>query len=40
LTVVIGAKCKDGIVLVADGKLTGRKGIICYKEKIFGDLEI
>jgi 20S proteasome alpha/beta subunit len=39
LTVVIGAKCKDGIVLIADRKLTMRNGEIEYKEKIFGDLE-
>lgn len=39
LTVVIGAKCLDGIVLVADRKLTRRHGKPEYKEKIFGDLE-
>jgi 20S proteasome alpha/beta subunit len=39
LTVVIGAKCLDGIVLVADRKLTRKNGQPIYREKIFGDLE-
>ena len=38
LTVVIGAKCSDGIVLIADRKLTRKNGEITYREKIFGDL--
>lgn len=39
LTVVIGAKCLDGIVLIADRKLTRKNGEPKYREKIFGDLE-
>jgi 20S proteasome alpha/beta subunit len=39
MTVVIGAKCSDGIVLIADRKLTRKNGEIRYHEKIFGDLE-
>ena len=39
LTVVIGAKCLDGIVLIADRKLTRKNGEPIYREKIFGDIE-
>ena len=39
LTAVIGAKCSDGIVLIADRKLTKKNGSVIYKEKIFGDLK-
>jgi 20S proteasome alpha/beta subunit len=39
LTVVIGAKCLDGIVLIADRKLTRKHGEPIYREKIFGDLQ-
>jgi 20S proteasome alpha/beta subunit len=38
MTVVIGAKCKDSIVLIADRKLTRKSGEVEWKEKIFGDL--
>jgi|GEM_PF-932472 20S proteasome alpha/beta subunit len=39
LTVVIGAKCSDGITLIADRKLTRRNGEVCFNDKIFGDIE-
>jgi 20S proteasome alpha/beta subunit len=39
LTVVIGAKCSDGIVLIADRKLTKRNGEFCFRDKIIGDIE-
>jgi 20S proteasome alpha/beta subunit len=39
LTVIIGAKCLDGIVLIADRKLTRKNGKSEYRAKIFGDLE-
>jgi 20S proteasome alpha/beta subunit len=38
MTVIIGAKCRDGVVLVADRRLTRRNGEITHREKIFGDL--
>jgi len=38
MTVVIGAKCSDGIVLIADRKLTGKNGEVRYCEKVVGDL--
>jgi 20S proteasome alpha/beta subunit len=38
LTVIIGAKCKDGIILVADRKLTYKDGRTIFRRKIFGDL--
>ena len=39
LTVIIGAKCLDGIVLIADRKLTRRNGEFCFRDKIVGDIE-
>ena len=39
LTVIIAAKCKDGIVLVADRKLTWTNGQVCFSDKIIGDVE-
>lgn len=40
LTVVVGAKCSDGMVLIADKKVTDCSGNIkCYTNKIFFDLE-
>jgi len=39
LTVVIGGKCSDGIVLIADRKLIMRNREIKYEKKIFGDLK-
>jgi 20S proteasome alpha/beta subunit len=38
LTAVIGAKCSDGIVLIADRKLMRKNGEAIYREKIFADL--
>ena len=39
LTVIIGAKCSDGIVLVADRKLTNIfDESVRYDNKLFGDL--
>lgn len=40
MTVIIGAKCSDGIVLIADRKLTMKNGEPQYREKIFGDLHV
>jgi hypothetical protein len=37
LTVIAGAKCSDGIVLVADKKMTREDGTFTYCDKIFGD---
>lgn len=34
----MGAKCSDGIVLVADRKMTAEDGSFRYCDKIFGDL--
>jgi 20S proteasome alpha/beta subunit len=39
LTVIIGARCLDGIVLVADRKLTWTNGQVSYTDKIIGDIE-
>ena len=40
LTVIIGAKCSDGIVMIADRKVTDMTGRTkCYTNKIFRDLE-
>lgn len=40
LTVVIGAKCSDGIVLIADTKFTDMTGgNTDHGRKIFGDIE-
>ncbi|MFZ0512990.1 MAG: hypothetical protein WAM14_15385 [Candidatus Nitrosopolaris sp.] len=39
LTVVIGARCSDGITLIADRKLTRRNGEFCFRDKIIGDIE-
>jgi 20S proteasome alpha/beta subunit len=39
LTVIIGAKCSDGITLIADRKLTKRNGEFCFRDKIVGDIE-
>jgi hypothetical protein len=36
--VISGAKCLDGIVLIADRKLTRKNGGTIFKEKIFVDL--
>lgn len=38
MTVVIGAKCLDGIVLIADRKLTRKNSEPIYREKIFGEV--
>lgn len=38
LTVIIGAKCSDGVVLIADKKMTKIGGEPQFKDKIFGDL--
>jgi 20S proteasome alpha/beta subunit len=38
LTVIMGAKCVDGIVLVTDKKMTAEDGTFTYCDKIFGDL--
>ena len=38
MTVIIGAKCSDGIILIADKRLTRKNGKVIYNEKIFGDL--
>jgi 20S proteasome alpha/beta subunit len=38
LTVIMGAKCIDGIILVADKKMTHEDGGFEYHDKIFGDL--
>jgi 20S proteasome alpha/beta subunit len=38
LTVIIGAKCLDGITLIADRKLTRRNGEVCFSNKIIGDI--
>jgi 20S proteasome alpha/beta subunit len=38
LTVIIGAKCLDGIVLIADRKLTRRNGEVRFSDKIIGDI--
>jgi 20S proteasome alpha/beta subunit len=40
LTVIIGAKCSDGIVMIADRKITDRTGnTLQYDNKILGDME-
>jgi len=40
LTVIIGAKCSDGIVMIADRKITDMTGnTLQYDNKIFGDME-
>ena len=38
LTVIIGAKCSDGIVLVADSKFTALDESVRYDSKLLGDL--
>ncbi|MGC1133026.1 MAG: hypothetical protein WA941_09395 [Nitrososphaeraceae archaeon] len=38
MTVILGARCMDGIVLVADRKMTAEDGSFTYHDKIFGDL--
>ena len=39
LTVIIGAKCSDGVIFVTDKKLTNiYGGKPQFKDKIFGDL--
>jgi 20S proteasome alpha/beta subunit len=39
LTVVMGAKCSDGFVLIADRKMTRSNGEVCFMDKIVGDVE-
>ena len=40
LTIIIGAKCYDGIVMIADRKITDMTGnTLRYKNKIFADME-
>jgi 20S proteasome alpha/beta subunit len=39
LTVIIGAKCSDGIVLIADRKLTRTNGQVFFSDKIIGDFK-
>ena len=37
MTYILGARCKDGVVLVADRKVTYEDGHIEWQDKLFGD---
>lgn len=39
LTYILGAKCKDGVVLVSDRKVSYRSGLVEFQDKLFQDVE-
>lgn len=41
LTLILGAKCLDGVALIADTKMTGIEGTFFgHEDKISGELEL